>query len=240
MSGAISKADLKDADILDAEELGATGSNSFLSGVTVVSTTAGPKLVTLSGVDLQRDDERLEPGDTVVLAGTTGGADGTYTVATITGLTTFTVVETIATSTGGTLVARHPVGAARVGFNSAGLSNTTANNVQTAIADMDAAISAGGLTPVAHRAEDVLVHLIAENAYVEYIRTGNKVTQVITWTSVLKIAKIRQVDITYTGNKATLIVTRQYAPNGSTVVETLTETLVYSGNDLTDTTAVLT
>lgn len=100
--------------------------------------------------------------------------------------------------------------------------------------------SGSGLSETQHRNLDQLVHDVAENSFVEYIRTGNKVTAVNTWTSNAKTARIRKVDFTYTGNKVTGIVTRQYGPDGTTVLETLTETLVYSGNDLTDITAVKT
>jgi hypothetical protein len=239
MSGAISKADLKDADILDKEELGATGSNSFLSGVTVVSTDSGTKVVTLSSIDLGRDDERLEPGDTIILTGTTA-ADGTYTVGAVTGLTTFTVNEAIATSTGGTLEARHPVGAGKIGLNSAGMSNTSANDVQQAIADVDAAVTAGGLTPTAHRAEDVLVHDLAENAFEEVLRTGNRVDSVTNYTDGTKTTKIREEVFTYTGNQVTTIVEKQFDAAGLPIVgETKTSTLVYTGVQLDNTTVVM-
>lgn len=136
----ITTEDLRDVDFVDAEELAATGLVPFLTGVVVVSTTTGTNVVALSGVDLFRDEERLEAGDTVVLAGTTG-ADGTYTIDQILTLTTFSVVEAIVSSTGGLLSARHPVGAGKVGFDSTGLTHTSADNVQEAIADLDATAS---------------------------------------------------------------------------------------------------
>ena len=156
MSGAISKADLKDADVLDKEELGATGLNSFLSGITVVSTDSGTKVVTLSGIDLLRDDERLEPGDTIILTGTTA-ADGTYTVGAVLGLTTFTVNEAIATSTSGALESRHPVGAGNIGLDPTGMVSVSASDVQGAVKELDDAVGALGGTDRAWRRHFLLM-----------------------------------------------------------------------------------
>jgi len=80
----------------------------------------------------------------LVLAGTTGGADGTYTVATVVSATEIDVVEAIVDSTGGTAEFRHPPGASKVGFDSTGLVNTAAGDVQQAIEDLDAALVGGG------------------------------------------------------------------------------------------------
>jgi hypothetical protein len=129
--GDISREDLRNADVIDAIELASDGTTSIFSGVTVVSTSSGTKQVVLSGVDLWRDDDQITNGDKVTLTGTTGGADGTYTVDAIstTSQVTFTVQEAIADSTGGTCDAVYPPGALRVGFDPTGLVHTTETDV---------------------------------------------------------------------------------------------------------------
>ena len=100
-------------------------------------------------------------------------------------------------------------------------------------------VSGGGLTPGTHRSLDQLVHGIAETSFDEVIRTGNQVTDVITWTSNLKTLKIRESTFTYTGNQVTTVVTKQYDGAG-VVVETITETIAYTGNQVDDITRTLT
>jgi hypothetical protein len=100
--------------------------------------------------------------------------------------------------------------------------------------------SLDNLDSVEHRALDQLVHEIAENSFEEFTYAGNRVISAIVWVDASKTNKIREELYTYTGNKITTIVTNQYSKDGSTVVETLTETLVYSGSRVTDITAVLT
>ena len=245
MGNKISKTDIADLDIVDQVELRSDGSTSIISGVTVVSTTSGTRDVVLSGIDLEdtvnNDDERIQPGDPVTLAGTTGGADGDYTVELILSATSFRVVEAILTSTGGSAEFFHPVGASLVGFDSAGLAQTAADNVQDALEDLDSAISAGGLTPAAHRVLDQLVHDIAEDSYDEYIYSGNKVTDIKIWTDNGKTTLIRWTTFTYSGNKVSTIVTKQYDGAGVLVptTGTLTETYTYSGNSVTNIDRVL-
>jgi hypothetical protein len=96
----------------------------------------------------------------------------------------------------------------------------------------------GGLTEVTHRPVDQLVHEIAETSYEEYEYTGSRVDAVRIYTDDTKVTKVREQEFTYTGNKVTQIVTKQYNVGGS-VVETLTETFNYTGNTLNDIDRVL-
>lgn len=99
----------------------------------------------------------------------------------------------------------------------------------------------GGLTAGSHRPLDQLVHNIAENSFEEFIYTGNKVSSIIIWTNAGKTVKIRETLFTYTGNKVTTVATKQYDGAGVLIAgETMTETFAYSGNQVSDITAVLT
>lgn len=135
---------LNDQELVGTVELAADGTDTIFTSATVTSTTSGSKQVQLSGIDLFREPEELEAGDKVTLTGTTA-ADGTYTVDAVLALDLFTVVEAISSSTGGTCDAKYPPGARKVGFDSSGLANTSATNVQKAIEDMDAAVTPGGV-----------------------------------------------------------------------------------------------
>lgn len=143
MPGGIRREDIEDVEIVDAGELLSDGTTSILTGATVVSTTASTKRVVLSGVDIINDkDERLEPGDLVTLSGTTGGADGDYTVDSIIDPVTFDVVEAIVDSTGGTMSAKHPPGASKVGLDPTNVSGVTATELQTAMEQLSQATGA--------------------------------------------------------------------------------------------------
>ncbi|MGD9209162.1 MAG: hypothetical protein PVI90_00225 [Desulfobacteraceae bacterium] len=228
----ITKEDLRDVDIIDATELASDGTTTYITDATVVSTTATTKQIVFSGIDLIHDiDEHAEAKDKVTLSGTTGGADGIYTIATIVDSTTITVEETIVDSTGGTADFKHPSGAGKVGLDATGLTNTTADNVQDAISDLDSAIGSGGLSETAHEALDRLTHQINENSYDEVTYTGNNPTNYTVWTNSSKTTKIREEQYTYTGNKVTQVVTIQYDGSG-VEKERLTETYTYTGNKI--------
>jgi hypothetical protein len=96
----------------------------------------------------------------------------------------------------------------------------------------------GGLTPTTHRALDQLVHGIAENSYTETETTSGKITAVRTYTNSGKTLKIREEDYTYTGNKVTTVVTKQYDAAGD-LAETYTETIAYTGAVVDTITGVL-
>lgn len=241
MGGGITKEDLDDIDIVDAEELGSDGNAIIFSGKAIVSTDSGTKNVALSpGVDLKRSPERLQQNDKVVISGTIGGADGNYTVDQVIDNLTFRVNESIASSSGGVCTTKHPEGASKVGFNSTGLSQTTASNVQEAIEDLDAAIAGGGLTEAAHELLDTLAHEIVEGSYDEPIYSGNRVDAYVIWETAAKLKKIREELYTYTGNQVIQIVKKQYDASGAEITaKRLTEALSYTGNKLDNVTRTL-
>lgn len=88
-------------------------------------------------------------------------------------------------------------------------------------------------SPTNHRSFDQLVHEVAETSYDEYIYSGSNVTNIIIWTSSEKVTKIREQQFIYSGNKATSIVTIQYDSYGN-AVETITESINYSGQKVVD------
>lgn len=142
MPGGIRREDIEDVEIVDAGELLSDGTTNIFTGATVVSTTASTKRVVLSGVDIINDkDERLESGDLVTLSGTTG-ADGDYTVDNVIDQVTFDVVEAIVDSTGGTMTAKHPPGASKVGLDPSNVSGVTATEMQTAMEQLSQATGA--------------------------------------------------------------------------------------------------
>ena len=83
---------------------------------------------------------------------------------------------------------------------------------------------AGALTAQSHISLDQLVHRIFENSYFERIRSGIKLVSDIWWSDATRILKIREVLYTYTGNRITVQVTKQYNSSGN-VIETYTETI---------------
>ena len=221
---------LNDEELVGTEELLADGTVDIFTGATVVSTTTGTKVVVLSGVDLFREPEQLEEFDKVTLSGTSPDVDGDYTVDEVLTLTSFSVKESIGTSTGGTCTAKYPSGARKVGFDPTGLTNVTETNVQEAIEELDSAVSGGGLMVGSHRTVDQLVHGIAETSWEEYVYTGNKVTSIIVWTDNSKTKKIREEIFTYTGRQVTKIETKQYDGSGNLVTgEYMTEDINRTG-----------
>lgn len=217
MSG-LTKEDLRDADVVDATELASDGSTTYITGATVVSTTSGTKRVVFSGIDLVHDvDERAEPKDKVVLSGTTGGADGTYTIANIIDSVTVDVEEAIADSTGGSANFIHPPGASKVGFDPAGLVYLTKHNLQEAMEEVDANLgggAGGGITEAQHDALDDLTHWLAETNYQEVTRSGGKVVNVTNWTDSGKTQKVREMVVTRTSGKVSQLDFIQYDGSG--------------------------
>jgi len=235
------KADFVDVEIVDQEELGSDGSLSIFTGATVTSCTSSTKRVVCSGtLFINGDtDETLEPKDVVTIAGSTA-ADGTYTVDSIVSDTEFDVVEAISDSTGGTLSAVHPPGARKVGFDSTGLTHTTADNLQDAIEDLDGAISDGGITEAQHEALDTLTHDLTESHTVTITKASGKVSQVLAEVTPGG-TDIRKVDIlTRTGGKVNTLRVTQYAANGTTIERQLDLTLNRTDGKVTSITVVRT
>jgi hypothetical protein len=101
--------------------------------------------------------------------------------------------------------------------------------------------SGTGISEGSHRTLDQLVHEIAETSFDEFNYTGNQVDDIITWTTAGKTQKIREQLFTYSSNKISVIVTKQYDGAGVLIVgETLTETFAYSGSKVASITRVLT
>jgi len=101
--------------------------------------------------------------------------------------------------------------------------------------------SGTGISEGTHRSLDQLVHEIAETSFDEFSYTGNRVDDIITWTTVSKTQKIREQLFTYIGNQVSVITTKQYDGTGVLIVgETLTETFAYTGNQVISITRALT
>lgn len=230
----ITKEDLRDVDIVDATELASDGTTAYITSATVVSTTAATKQIVLSGVDLIHDvDEHAEAKDRITLSGTTGGADGTYTVATVVDTVTITVEETIVDSTGGTADFKHPPGASKVGFDATGLVYLTKTNLQELLEEVDSNLGAGsGITEPEHDALNDIVHALAETNYQEVTRTSGKVTNITHWTNSGKTIKIREVAITRSSGKVSQIDIIQYN-NSSTEVQRMTGVITRSSGQVT-------
>jgi hypothetical protein len=187
---------------------------------------------------LLHSDDPVESGDTFVLSGSTA-ADGSYTVDTVVDDDTFTVVEAIADSTGGTAAFRHPPGASRIGIDPSNITSSSATNAQQVFEDLDGAIVGGGITEAQHKVLRHLIHFIedgpaegfASGAYEETLPAADPFpTSIIWWESSSKLKKIVEETVTYNSNKT--INTDQwkvYDTDGSTVLATVTDTFAYSG-----------
>lgn len=89
---------------------------------------------------------------------------------------------------------------------------------------------AGGLTETTHEALDTLTHDINETSFEEYLYTGTRIDAVTVWQTDSKLKKVREQALTYVAGKVSSVVSKQYAVDGSTIVQTLTETYSYVGN----------
>ncbi len=103
----------------------------------------------------------------------------------------------------------------------------------------EAQISISGLDATEHRDLDQLVHNLAQDAFKEYVYTGNKVTSIIIWTDSNKTTKIRETQFSFSGNKINSTIQIQYDPSGIEA-ERLTKTFSYSGNRIVSVDEVLT
>lgn len=99
--------------------------------------------------------------------------------------------------------------------------------------------ASGVLTPSEHKNIDQLVHRLSENCYVEYVKSGNQVTDVITWDSISKTKKIREENYVYSGALLDYYSIKQYDSNGQ-LSTTETHTLVYSGTTVVNETVEIT
>ncbi len=240
----VRKEDILDSDFVDAPELGATGLSDYVSGVTVVSTAASNKRIVVSGFNLPLDTTRVESGDIVTLTG--NAAAGVYTVDQLIDLQTFSVVENIVNSTGGTAAFRYQAGGKKVGFNPTGQTATSANNLQDAVLDLATQVQnannpggTGFLTRNEHRNVRQLIHFISQGpaegfatgAYRETLPAANPFpTSIIWWESSAKLKKIVEKTLTYNSNRTPSVTTwKMYDTDGTTIVTTVTDTHSYSG-----------
>jgi len=97
--------------------------------------------------------------------------------------------------------------------------------------------SGSGLSEAAHKTLRHLIHFIddgpaggfATGAYKETTPTGPFPTSEIWWESSSKLKKIVELTTTWTGVKITAEVWEMYDTDGSTVLTTVTDAIVYSG-----------
>jgi hypothetical protein len=208
----IRKADIEDADFIDAAELASSTGTTYLSGVTVASTVSATKRVNLSGVAILNADTPVESGDKATL---TGPAAGTYTVDVVIDDVTFSVVESIADGGAGTASFKYPEGGSKVGFAATGTSLSSSR-----VAD-------------ALRATyyDLLLEEDPDDVGVTYTPTYS-LGQVTAeeWKSTATNLKLKTVAYTYTLGRVTSEVVKVYDPaDGATVKAQVTTTYTYSG-----------
>lgn len=247
----LTKADIRDVDILDSFELRSDGraitpASIYLTTTSVSTTSATKTVVSTTPSDgeglLTSSDHPVEVGDFLYITGTTpgGAADGKYTVATIVDDITVTVVETIADSTGGTLTWVYPAGATKLGFDPTGQTFSTANTVEQMLLDIANALPTGSnLTDQQHKTLRQLVHLADgqggpfEGFTTGAVRvtTGGAFPTNITWfTSNTLTSKIVEKQITYNANKTpATIYWAVYAADGVTVLATAQDAINYTG-----------
>lgn len=226
----ISKADLVDADVYDAFELNTDGTVVYLV-LTVTSTTSGTKTVVVGtasdgeGIKTGKDHP-VEVGDFVDITGTSGGlGNGTFTVASLIDDNTFTVVETIGTSTGGSANFRYPPGASVIGIDPTKQNISQANELQQLVTDISN--------------HDLLDNEpVGTGVTYSVTRSGSQVTQE-KWVNTGNSRVIRQIDYTYSGSKVSTEVRKVFSvANGTTVIAQATLTYTYSGNTVTGGTTV--
>jgi hypothetical protein len=143
----ISRTDVVDAEFVDAIELASDGYTDPYRTVSIVSTTnvSGDVVISTPTVidRLDNIDEPVQVGDIFeILAGT---AAGVYTVAAIIDPdNTFSVLEPIADSVGGSGNLYHPSGATKVGVDPRNINNSDSTVLQQVLEDLDSAIDGYG------------------------------------------------------------------------------------------------
>ena len=224
----IQATDVIDADFVDSAELASDGTSVYLT-TTVTSTTHGTSTVVVGYASdgegiLYSKDHPVAPGDIVTLSGTSG-ADGTYHVATIPTDTSFTTVEPIATSTGGSVSFIYPAGATNVGFDRLEQAVTNSNITQQALTDISN-----------HELLDS--EPVSFGTSYSVTRVNRRVTQE-KWVSTIGTLNIKTIDYSYTNGKVSQEVRKVYdKPTGLTVVAQATITYTYTGNLVTSETIV--
>jgi hypothetical protein len=237
----IVKEDIRDRDIIDADELISDGYSVYLTS-TIISTTNSTGIVLINlpsdgeGI-LTGKDHLVNPPDRVYLIGTSGGlADGYYIVNEVLTDTSFSVNETISDSTGGIIYFMHPVGAGQIGFDPTGLSNVTSHTIQGAIRELS--LNATGISENQHTALRQLIHFISEGpatgfasgAYKEILPEAAPFpTSVIWYTSPTKTNKIVEKTIVYNLNKTPHTITWKMYDASNVLLATVIDTIAYNG-----------
>jgi len=245
MSNKIIKEDILDTDFVDQRELISDGFDPYLTLPLTSISAGGVFTINISSLligIISEPDVSAEVSDRLYVYGTSPGtADGYYTIDDLLTESTLTVIEVSTESTGGSVHFLHQTGASRVGFNAEGLLNVSADNVQDAIVEVDAAITSGGLTSNAHRILRQLIHLadgvggpfegFTSGAYREILPVEDPFPTSITWwESSSKSKKIVDKTITRNSNKTpSTIVWKAYDTDGSTVLAIVSDTIAYSG-----------
>ncbi len=242
----VSVEDVRDSDFVGARELASNGNDIYLT-LPIISTTAlGIVILDITSLPngIIRDRESpVESGDILLISGATpGSADGYYTVDTINDDDEVTVVESLVASTGGTAEFVHPSGASRTGLDSSGLTNTSADNVQDAISDIDFAVTGGGISANTHKILRQLVHLadgvggpwegFTSGAFREILPASDPFPASVTWyEDSSKIDnKIVEKIITRNSNKTpSTIEWTAYDTDGITPVATIRDSITYDG-----------
>ncbi len=73
----------------------------------------------------------------------------------------------------------------------------------------------GGITEAEHEVLDTLTHWIDETNWMEIVRSGGKVTNVINWETDAKLKKIREMVVQRSGGKASQMDFIQYNGTGA-------------------------
>jgi len=165
MSNKISRIDITDSEFVDAVELVSDGYTVYRTG-SLTSTSSSSKAVLINSANdldiLDNVDEPVQVLDRIYITGSTA-ADGYYTINSIISNVSFSVLEDILDSTGGTIFYIHPSGASKVGVDTTLLGNSSANNLQDVISDLDQSISDGyNGTPAASQVGQVLYSIDGE------------------------------------------------------------------------------
>lgn len=225
------RADLSDADFLDAPELLADGSTltPFRSITGLLSINAGSSQVTVPSTELLtlNRDAPIEAGDLVVISGATAG-NGSYTITAIISEQVFEVTPAPSgTGSGGTASFYYPAAATRIGVNPSGRTNFSANTLQGALNQLDAAITGGGGSGVTS------IDFLLEN---EPPAPSNNYSNIISGALVTQedwrradTTLIKRNSYTYTSGRVTSETRNVYAANGTTIIGQLTVAYTYSG-----------
>lgn len=240
MPNQIRKEDIADLDFVDAYELqsdGYSNNHIYLSGVSVVSTTALTKTIVINlapdgGGILYSKDHPVESKDIVYLSGTSGGtANGFYTVDQVLSDTSFTVNESISNSTGGSALFKYPSGASKVGFDSRLTNHTNADNLQQAVQDIDNNLLSSDEHPTLRQ----LIHFIDEGPGDGFISGATKIisppglfpTSIIWYTDNNLNKKIVEQTIIWSGIVPSTITWQVYNVDGTTVAHAVSDSITY-------------